>query len=474
MTLFKKALSLVLVSVLVLACSSEDKIVSNPSTEVSVKDTYVAFSISIPNANAGTRAIDAKWSGRDAIESVDLFLINISKGTVDVESFKTADFTVNGNILTPTKAIKATSGEEVKAYALINGVGFEHLKGYSAIELDRYFSSEEVAPNFAANAKTVEKKDVVAMTNKVLPVAIKIAPNVTSEQAKAGQNQVKIDVQRIAARGIVTVGINKDNANSWLIPVLNSEKEQGSQVQVLGVSYAVGLSNKALFMVQKEDKTTPVASYDYVPKSHSEWASADKGVQKLFDFSGLANPVEALSIVGENINDVLVEEASSQFVLPVTHAAGNYRKGNTTYFEVTASFRPEGKFGDDTEYTDNSDIYVGKMDGKLYPSEEAVKKANGNYFTLYKAGKMKYYVWLNPDQASGAAKTSPTLRNTIYHANISSFKTLGFPTNPLDPTNPVDPANPIDPTTPLDNVDTYMSVSVKVLDWDVVSNNVEL
>lgn len=474
MTLFKKTLSLVLVSVLILACSSEDKLVSNP-TDASAKDTYVGFSISIPNASsASTRAVEAKWSGRDAIETVDLYLINITKGTVDATSFTLADFNVNGNILTPKKAIKATSGEEVKAYALINGAGFEFVKKYSAVELDQFFSNKEHAmTNFVENAKTTNKKDVVAMTNKVLPVAMKIAPNVTAEEAIKGKNQVAIDVQRIAARGIVTVDIQNNNT-AWLIPVLNAQGKEGSKVEVQGITYAVGLSNKALYMVQKSDLVTPKASYDYVPESHSEWADATKGVRSRFDFSGLANPVPAVSIVGKTVNDALAEEVSSQFVLPVTHAAGNYRKGNTTYFEITADFRPHGDFDGKIGYTEDADIYVGKVDGKLYPTEDAVRAKNGDYFTLYKKGKMKYYVWLNPDQQKGAAKTSPTVRNTIYHANITKFKDLGFPTNPLDPTQEINPADATDPSTPLDTVDTYLSVTVKVLDWDVVSNDIEL
>src|SRR3712207_8142862 len=41
----------------------------------------------------------------------------------------------------------------------------------------------------------------------------------------------------------------------------------------------------------------------------------------------------------ENVKKALTDEATSKFVIPVTHANDNYKKGNTTYFEVIAKFK---------------------------------------------------------------------------------------------------------------------------------------
>lgn len=476
MTLFKKSLGIGLVSVLLFACSSDDKITNDTTNpEASTEDTFVSFSLKIATNNESvTRSTSSKWTGRDVIESVDVFLINLTKGTVDHESYKLADFNVVNNVLTPKKAIKASSGEDVKAYAIINGVGFEKLNSYTANDLDKFFSSEAYAmTNFTANATTKDGKDVVMMTNAVLPVSMEIQPNVSAEEAVKGSNQINITVQRIAARGVVTHSINSDQDEN-IVTVLDQNGKIASEVYVTDVSYAIGLNNKELFIVQKGNLTTPASSYNYIPLSHEEWANETNGVRKYFDFSSLQNPVNVAQIGKDGINGILANELTSQFVLPVTHEDGKYRKGNTTYFEITAKFRPVGDFEGNIGYEENAAIYVGKIDGKLYPTEKAVRVANGDYFTLYPNGEMKYYVWLNPDKGVGAAKTSPTLRNTVYHANISKFKQLGFPTNPLDPTKPIDPTNPVKPTDPLETVDTYLSVDIEIIDWDVVSNDIEL
>lgn len=191
MTLFKKSLGIGLVSVLLFACSSDDKITNDTTNpEASTEDTFVSFSLKIATNNESvTRSTSSKWTGRDVIESVDVFLINLTKGTVDHKSYKLADFNVVNNVLTPKKAIKASSGEDVKAYAIINGVGFEKLKSYTANDLDKFFSSEAYAmTNFTANATTKDGKDVVMMTNAVLPVSMEIQPNVSAEDAVKGSN----------------------------------------------------------------------------------------------------------------------------------------------------------------------------------------------------------------------------------------------------------------------------------------------
>ena len=483
MTFFKKTLSLALVSVLLFACSSDDKITNDTTNpEASVQDTYVSFSLEIPNASSlVTRAAGPNWAGRATIKSVDIYLVNVTKGTVDANSFSLSDFDIKKNELTPKKAILATSGEGVKAYAIVNGVGFDKLKDLSANQLDEYFSNNEYSmTNFSANAYTTDaKRDVVMMTNAVLPTKIEIAPEVSQDQAKAGQNTIQIGVQRIAARGIVTSKIGKMETglggeglvpSDILIPVPNDKGKEVSSLVVTSMSYAIGLNNKQLFLIQKTDKKTPAASYNYTPKSQQAWKDE---VEKIFDYTALKTPVPVMAMGESKIEDVLNAETTSQFVLPVTHAKGDYHKGNTTYFEITVKVKPSGDFAENTGYTEGADVYVGKIDGLVYATEADVRAKNGEYFTLYKKGVMKYIVWLNPDDLK-QPEASPTHRNTVYHANIINFKKLGFPTNPLDPTEPIDPTNPVDPTDPLDAVETYLTVQIQIVDWNLVSNDIEL
>ena len=87
---------------------------------------------------------------------------------------------------------------------------------------------------------------------------------------------------------------------------------------------------------------------------------------------------------------------------------------------------------------------------------------------------MKYVLWLNPGADKLKPTESPTVRNQIYHIHISSFKEIGLPENPIDPNDPDDPDNPIDPEDPLVTEKTYLSVSIKVLNWNLHSYTVDL
>ncbi|HJD92262.1 Mfa1 family fimbria major subunit, partial [Bacteroides coprosuis] len=225
----------------------------------------------------------------------------------------------------------------------------------------------------------------------------------------------------------------------------------------------------------------------YVP-ANDPWNTE---VMNKYDFSGLeqftkVSKIESSTTV--NIKDVLVKEAVSKFVLPVTHGEADYRKGNTTYFEVRAKFKPTSVLADTEKvYTEGSDLFLGMTDGKFYADETAAIDAvrGGQKVRAYRKGVMKYVLWLNPNAVSGGeadqtkTKTSPTVRNQVYHVHITGFNEIGLPYNPLDPNEPTkpgteDPGNPIDPTDPLELDKTYLSVKISVLDWGLNSYDMDL
>jgi hypothetical protein len=163
-----------------------------------------------------------------------------------------------------------------------------------------------------------------------------------------------------------------------------------------------------------------------------------------------------------------------------------YRKGNTAYVLIRATYTPNPTaIADGGTLTDGT-FYVGGTDGKIYSTAAAatdVTKGGTAYqdVATYTNGKVLYYVWLNPDDIQKPIN-SPVLRNNIYHININSFKKLGVNWNPLTPdiTNPDpqpdgnEPDNPVIPTDPISVTDTYMSVNVEVLNWSTHSYDVDL
>jgi hypothetical protein len=131
-------------------------------------------------------------------------------------------------------------------------------------------------------------------------------------------------------------------------------------------------------------------------------------------------------------------------------------------------------------------FYYGFIDNVIYANlADAVAAAAtptvGNQpVQTYTGGKMLYYAWLNPDNASDPTQwtNSPVVRNNIYHINIRSFNELGTNWNPLVPpgvTNPdpeppgPEPETPIDPTDPIGKNQTYMSVQVEIIPWNMHS-----
>lgn len=187
-----------------------------------------------------------------------------------------------------------------------------------------------------------------------------------------------------------------------------------------------------------------------------------------------------------DVQTALIGEQFSKFVLPVTHeytgATNNYKKGNTTYFEIRCEFTAENvdEHGVATPVvsTDGS-LYFGLDDGKFYTSEDAAKAstiAKDQNVRKYDGSVMKYIIWLNPNTVAENQKyeLSPTVRNQVYHAHVKGFKEIGVAHNPLNPDDPKDPDNPIDPEDPLENSETHLSVEVQVLPWTIHSYEIDL
>ena len=498
------------------ACSNDDV----PQTPESLRGTtYASIAVKLPNGPSTRAALTETWKGLDSINTITVFLVNETLGTIDHSTFGTSQFDAidADGVLKPNLAVKATPGEKVKAYVVLNGNSdvLTTLTGTTPGAFAGVYATA-VAKNASDLAKNEAGKDVIMMTNTVLPTAITIEANVNEATAKAGtKNSVKVEVERVVSRAIVTA---KADAKVAEIKVQNAQGTDASTITIKDLKYVVGQSNNEFFLTKKTDWTTPATVYDHVPSATTTWDPT------IFDNNiGLADRSEVLVATNgtelAGFQDQLVaEKEDSKFVLPVTHLDDNYRKGNTTFFEVIAIFTPDVVTG--AGYTVGDDVFLGMNDGKFY-STRALAEASGQKATHYKGDGttgaiMKYVLWLNPNVIPGTggstskAKMSPTVRNQVYHAHIKGFKSIGVPNNPInpdDPNNPqpkdpgdagYDPAdpwkpkdpgdtgydpnipgnenpkNPIDPEDPLETEDTYLSVEITVLPWGIHSYEINL
>lgn len=460
-------------------------------------DTYVGVSVRFPAPE--TRALPddynklaGEWQGRDKIEKIKVYVATTSNGNTTISSdqfTETAFNGINNGILSPNLAVEAKSGDQVKVYVVINDINskvtsiLDQKAANGATFDDEFKKAVAVAAAINDVAKYDAEKDIVLMTNETAPEDVTIAPNISKEDAIAGKaNRVEVRVSRVASRAIATVD---DEAvkeikieRSFTDAEGTTTKSTTATVTVKDIAYQV--TGSALQFNVLEDRTNwKVAApvYDFAPTS-STWANlVTEGANKML-YSDAGDYQKALVKENNelaNVKAALGEEKFSKFVLPVTHAAGNYKKGNTTMFEIKATFTVD-KIDDAPADETVKTVYLGLSDGKFYSTKEKAEAMDVNATGTsekkqsakeYKNGEMYYYIWLNPDvEYSNLDKTiseSPTVRNQVYHAHITGFGEMG-----------VADKDEIKPDDPLETKKTHLSVQLRVLPWTIHSYTVNL
>lgn len=461
-------------------------------------DTYVGVSVRFPAPE--TRALpddhnklDGEWQGRDVIKKIKVYVATTSNGATTISSnqFTEANFGgINNGILAPNLAVEAKSGDKVKVYVVINDVNnkvtsiLDQKAANGATFDDEFKKAVATVAAIADVAKYDAEKDIVLMTNEKAPEDTTIAPNISKEDAIGGKaNRVEVRVSRVASRAIATVD---DEAVKTIEIKRSFTDAQGATtesttatVTVKDIMYQV--TGSALQFNVLEDRTNwKVANdvYSFIPTSKNWTALATEATGKMLfsDAEGYKAAIVKTDNTLANVKAALGEEKFSKFVLPVTHADGKYMKGNTTMFEIKATFtvdKIDGEAADETVKT----VYLGLSDGKFYSTKEKAEAMDvtvtGTEYEKkqsakeYKNGEMYYYIWLNPDVAyNNLDKTiseSPTVRNQVYHAHITGFGEMG-----------VADKDEIKPDEPLETKKTHLSVQLRVLPWTIHSYTVDL
>lgn len=464
-------------------------------------DTYVGVSVRFPAPETrdlpGDYNQKGEWQGRDKIEKIKVYVATTSNGATTISSneFTEAAFNgINNGILAPNLAVEAKSGDKVKIYVVINDVNSKvtsilDQKANTPATFDEAFKQAVATVAAIADvAKYDAEKDIVLMTNEKAPEDTTIAPNISKEDAIGGKaNRVEVRVSRVASRAIATVDdeavktieIKRTFTEIDAEGTTTTTESKTATVTVKDIMYQV--TGSALqFNVLEDRKNWKVAApvYEFAPTS-TTWANlVTEGANKMLfsDAEGYKAAIEKADNTLESVKAALGEEKFSKFVLPVTHADGKYMKGNTTMFEIKATFtvdKIDGEAADETVKT----VYLGLSDGKFYSTKEKAEAMDvtvtGTEYEKkqsakeYKNGEMYYYIWLNPDVAyNNLDKTiseSPTVRNQVYHAHITGFGEMG-----------VADKDEIKPDEPLETKKTHLSVQLRVLPWTIHSYTVDL
>jgi hypothetical protein len=479
------------------ACTSE-----NVTSNIEEGNTFVGVSINM-GSGVKTKALPddynkvGEWIGADDINSIAVYIADGT--TLSTGQYSKDDFTVSsasGSVVaTPKKAIKTTAGAK-KVYVLINAPQ-EVITALATADPAAFETAYKDAALKIATSKLAKagnnsgEKDVIMMTNAE-DCSLNVVDGVDEATALAGtSNAAKVKVQRSVARVVVTSAATSyqvKNSNDVLVGTISD------------VTYSIAQGENSLYLQQKSDYKSP--AYTFIPTDDAAYDAAAGAADK-YDYSGLLTPTAVPTLatyVAASVTDYVdftnKAELAGKFLLENTHKAGSdattsqYKKGNTAYVLVKATFTPTS-MADGTTYTAGADFYLG-ANGLFYSSKVNAQDPskggiNGQKVAKYTAGKVLYFAWLNPDDILKPF-SSPTLRNHIYHVHIKGFKSIGVNWNPLvpeipggpvvnpdpKPTDPDEPENPIDPTDPLTVPETYMSVDITVLPWQVHSYEITL
>lgn len=454
---------------LCLSCG-KDKGTDGPAEGI---PTYVTFDIKLPGRLL-SRALpedynsDGTYEGNDAVSTLDIYMQS-GDGTVEAKRFTGSDISTDGTTVSPSQPFRTTSGTKV-VYIVLNDPQPLRTHIMSETEL---VDTDNLAQLITVNGET---RDLITMTGKASGVAIE--PDIPITGVTNGENKFSISVVRVASRVIVT--INPDASPEMV-------DDDGNLIgTVSNVTWSIAQGTKKVYWLQQDDYVT--YGYDYVP-ALGEYYEGD--AVTYYDYSDLSNPVAvpALPTASDGYKSL-----TGKFLFENTHEQGtlettDYRKGNTAYVLVRATFTPEASAIADGGTLTNGTFYYGHSDGLIYSSKTAAQTAVQNQkVAVYQNGKMLNYAWLNPDDIEKPLN-SPVIRNNIYHINITGFRRLGYNWNPLypgedpdttdpqnpdpKPTNPDEPENPIDPIDPLTPEQTFMTVDVTVQDWYVHSYDIE-
>lgn len=461
-------------------------------------DTYVGVSVRFPAPETRDLPEDynelGEWQGRDVIKKIKVYVATTSNGatTISSDQFTEANFGgINNGILAPNLAVEAKSGDKVKIYVVINDMAgkvttlLDGKTGDGAAFDAEFKKAVATVAAIADVAKYDAEKDIVLMTNETAPEDTTIAPNISKEDAIGGKaNRVEVKVSRVASRAIATVDDEVvktiDIKRTFTDAKGKTSESTTATVTVKDIMYQVtGSTLQFNVLEDRTDWKVAAPVYDFTPTSKDWIALATEGKDKMLfsDAEGYKAALTATDNSLDNVKKALGQETFSKFVLPVTHAKGNYKKGNTTMFEIKATFTVDQIDGAAPAGADAQTVYLGLSDGKFYSSKakaeamdvtvtgtEYEKKQSAKE---YKNGEMYYYIWLNPDvQYSDKTKTiseSPTVRNQVYHAHITGFGEMG-----------VADKDEINPDEELETKKTHLSVQLRVLPWTIHSYTVDL
>ena len=479
------------------SCKQQDE----PKTQQSEGTTYMSVALSM---GQGLRAEGddfnkkGPWKGADDIKSVDIYMV---ASNMEIEHKQITDFTAgvnngkDGIVIVP--AFKTTPGGKTIYVVLNNGGAIQDkLNNATAAGFDAAYKA---AYELLSTANVVDGKDIIMMTGE--PKKVTIIDNVTADDANKAtsneaKNRFKMEVRRTVARVSATTPLEGPNYEiKGTIKVNGTETEMvlGSLKDLKWAPRQYEMTSYLLYKDANDAHTYTdaklVVSPNYNYGKGGTVTDAESKTKYLYNGADKAFGKSDATLTFNNVIAAQAE-ASSAFISETTHpydGGSFYKKGNTAYILVSGTFTPADNLwaAGEKAKADNADgtIYWGTTKGKFYKDEAQAKLENKPANTskgqdgvvAFKAGKMYYIAYVNPDVAQSTAwKYAPVVRNNVYNVNVTKFSKLGLYHDPNDPNDPDDPDQPDpDPDKPIKDTETYMAYEITVINWGVHSYDIE-
>lgn len=480
------------------ACSNEmDEVIDNGGNETNnTGEAYASFSYTLPNGGGtNTRADQASAGteiGTDAenkVNEIAFVLFNEPTGTLNkIVTLSRDKFGPAGagssTTYTTATPIKVTTGKQ-SVYVVVNPSAA--VKSFNKTKVD-----------FLGNTETDYKSgDGFMMTNSALVEDYTIEPVLTNTQS----NPVKliVPVQRMAARIDYTA---KKADNTYDVV-----SAQGHKVQITDYRIVNKRTNEFLL---KRVGTTAANAVVGAPEAADSYVidpifarKSDANFFTSADYTnGYTSKLADASPAYTALNGTLNATTPLDYCLKNTMELNAQKNGATTGLVLKAKYTPTGL----TNLAASGDFY--RYNGSLYASLRAMYDAlnpkfatssnkaditvdvlgfkdssetnfaifaatfttyeslSAKFVDYYKGGICYYSTFLRHINNNDANKMGimefAIVRNNIYKLSINTINQLG------------EPVAPVDPETPVESADTYLNVTVNVLNWTTRDNSVDL
>lgn len=436
-------MALVMMTLAFNSCSNETGAGGVPT--VNGADTYMAVAVSFPKT-IELRAPDPAASVEESkVTQIGVYVVDDLTGFMHQGLFSVADFTlVGGNVYKLTTALKTTTGNKT-VYAVLNPT--TDLQDAISAQKGGIFGDTPI--NGVADPDFITSNGFVMASDSGVPTTL--ATVQTAAEAlgaplpmQVQRNTAKIAVKKKAAT-LEVVGGSVANLEYALVV----EAKQSYLVQQGGDTYETVVTPGQNIMT-----LTPNNEYFTKLATPTSWTAVNEysvANNLLNSYYALEN-VNAKKMVGNTTAAII----KLQFTPTANTVITGYTAGGT---------RTKGTIAAGTSF------YVKKSDNTFW-SETAYQSAIGTDYTAahfskkYENGIGYYRIWVQD-----AENVRGVLRNNFYVLNINKITGPGLPYVPG--VDPDDDTNPEDPNFPVDE-DTYISVEITVLPWNVETSDHEI